>query len=44
MWFIYFSSITNRPIGAKDHASVQLVVAEVNEQGVYEGEHGVNLY
>lgn len=31
------SSITNRLITAKDHASVQIIVGEVDEKGLYTG-------
>ncbi|RHZ87998.1 hypothetical protein Glove_26g238 [Diversispora epigaea] len=30
-------SITNRLITAKDHASVQIIVGEVDEKGIYTG-------
>ncbi|KAJ2663773.1 40S ribosomal protein S21 [Coemansia sp. RSA 1199] len=35
--FILFSSATNRLIAAKDHAAVQINVADVNEDGVITG-------
>jgi len=43
-FFIYFlfclsSSVTNRVIGAKDHASVQINVGEVDETGRYTGSY-----
>ncbi|CAL6044169.1 Ribosomal_protein S21 [Hexamita inflata] len=32
-------SATNRLIGPQDHASIQIKIAELNENGVYDGKH-----
>ncbi|KAI8604919.1 40S ribosomal protein S21 [Dissophora ornata] len=39
LWFLQktFSSATNRLIGAKDHASVQINIGDVDENGRYTG-------
>ena len=37
MLFLYSSSATNRLIGAKDHASVQINIGDVDETGRYTG-------